>query len=132
LGAKQKGDLVNLEKSLRLGDRLGGHLVLGHVDDVGKVSGIKKNKKFWEIEFVYSQKDARYLVSKGCITVDGVSLTVNLKKGLHQDSRFVVYVIPHTLKWTTFHALKKGDAVNLEYDIIAKYVEKKYGFKKPH
>lgn len=132
LGAKKKGDLVNLERSLRLSDRLGGHLVLGHVDNVGKVFTIKKNKKFWEIKFIHPSKGERYLVSKGCITVDGVSLTVNLKQKSQTGSCFVAYVIPHTLKCTSLHALKEGDKVNLEYDIIAKYVEKKYGFKKSH
>jgi riboflavin synthase len=105
---------VNLEKSLGLGDKLGGHLVTGHVDGVGRLL----KKKGSEYTFEAPKKLARYLARKGSICVDGVSLTVNRAKG----SRFEVNLIPHTLKVTTLGRLSKGDAVNLEVDLVARYV----------
>jgi riboflavin synthase len=105
---------VNLEKSLALGDKLGGHLVTGHVDGVGRVARIKGS----EYSFEAPRDLARYIARKGSVCVDGVSLTVNRVKG----RRFEVNLIPHTLKVTTLGRLKKGDAVNLEVDLIARYV----------
>ena len=105
---------VNLEKSLGLGDKLGGHLVTGHVDGVGRVVKIKGS----EYSFEAPRKLARYIARKGSICVDGVSLTVNKAKG----RTFEVNLIPHTLKVTTLGRLKKGDAVNLEVDLVARYV----------
>jgi riboflavin synthase len=107
---------VNLEKSLGLGDKLGGHLVTGHVDGVGLLVGVKGS----EYTFEAPKKLARYIARKGSICIDGVSLTVNRVKG----RTFEVNLIPHTLKVTTLGRLAKGDAVNLEVDLIARYVER--------
>jgi riboflavin synthase len=105
---------VNLEKSLGLGDKLGGHLVTGHVDGVGKLVRIKGS----EYSFEAPKKLAHYVARKGSICVDGVSLTVNRVKG----RTFEVNLIPHTLKVTTLGRLSKGDSVNLEVDLVARYV----------
>lgn len=105
---------VNLEKSLGLGDKLGGHLVTGHVDGAGRLAG----KKGSEYAFETPRGLARYIARKGSICIDGVSLTVNRVKG----RRFEVNLIPHTLKVTTLGRLAKGDAVNLEVDLVARYV----------
>jgi riboflavin synthase len=105
---------VNLEKSLGLGDKLGGHLVTGHVDGVGVV--LKHAKGFLQVKA--PKELSRYVARKGSICIDGVSLTVNRVKG----RTFDVNLIPHTLKVTTLGRLKKGDAVNLEVDLVARYV----------
>ena len=105
---------VNLEKSLGLGDKLGGHLVTGHVDGVGRLVRIKGS----EFTFEAPKKFARYIARKGSICIDGVSLTVNRVKG----RAFEVNLIPHTLKVTTLGRLAKGDTVNLEVDLVARYV----------
>ena len=105
---------VNLEKALGLGDKLGGHLVTGHVDGVGRLVA----KKGSEYTFEAPKKLARYIARKGSICIDGVSLTVNRAKG----RTFEVNLIPHTLKVTTLGRLAKGDAVNLEVDLVARYV----------
>lgn len=120
LGNLKKGDPVNLERALALGSRLDGHIVQGHVDGAGKVKDI--NEKSGSREFVIEipQGLTRYVVEKGSVAVDGVSLTVNRCDG---DS-FSVMIIPHTQLKSTFEGLKRGDRVNLEVDIIGKYVEK--------
>ena len=120
LGKLKSGSRVNLERSLRVGAKLGGHLVNGHVDGVG--SALSKKKHGDSIEFRFSVPDAlaKYIVQKGSVAVDGVSLTVNEVKG----SDFSVNIIPYTLEETIFGALKAGDDVNIECDIIGKYVEK--------
>ncbi|MFI4970220.1 MAG: riboflavin synthase [Lysobacterales bacterium] len=122
LGGLAVGDPVNLEKSLRLADRLGGHLVSGHVDGVGRVVTVDDDgaSQCW----VFSVPDAlsRYIAVKGSICIDGTSLTVNAVEG----DRFGVTLIPHTLEQTTFGARMAGDAVNLEVDLIARYVERMY------
>lgn len=105
---------VNLEKSLGLGDKLGGHLVTGHVDGVGVV--LKHSKGFLQVKA--PKPLHRYIARKGSICIDGVSLTVNRAKG----RTFEVNLIPHTLKVTTLGRLKEGDAVNLEVDLVARYV----------
>lgn len=105
---------VNLETSLALGDKLGGHLVTGHVDGVGVV--LKYSKGFLQVKVPKAL--SRYIARKGSICIDGVSLTVNRVKG----RSFEVNLIPHTLKVTTLGRLKKGDAVNLEVDLVARYV----------
>lgn len=114
------GGNVNLERSLRLGDRLGGHLVLGHVDDVGRLLARRPEGESHLYEFEAPPSVSRYLVEKGSVAVDGVSLTVF---GC-EDGRFSVAVIPHTARVTTLGALSPGDVVNLESDMIAKYIEK--------
>jgi len=105
---------VNLETSLGLGDKLGGHLVTGHVDGVGVVQ--KHSKGFLQVKVPKAL--SRYIARKGSICIDGVSLTVNRVKG----RSFEVNLIPHTLKVTTLGRLKKGDSVNLEVDLVARYV----------
>jgi riboflavin synthase len=105
---------VNLEKSLSFGDKLGGHLVTGHVDGVGRL----KSRKGSVFAFEAPRKLARYIARKGSICIDGVSLTVNRAKG----RSFEVNLIPHTLKVTTLGRLAKGDSVNLEVDLVARYV----------
>ncbi|HUH65170.1 MAG TPA: riboflavin synthase [Syntrophales bacterium] len=114
------GDRVNLEKSLRMNSFLGGHLVLGHVDGLGKIA--EKATKSGSIQFaVEIDKDLeRYIVEKGSVAVDGISLTVNRC----EKSRFYVNIIPHTAKNTTLGFRKVADPVNIETDIIGKYVEK--------
>lgn len=107
---------VNLEKSLGLGDKLGGHLVTGHVDGVGRVAGIKGS----EYSFKAPKSLSRYVARKGSICIDGVSLTVNRVRG---DS-FEVNLIPHTLKVTTLKRLARGSKVNLEIDLLARYLER--------
>jgi len=114
------GRAVNLEKSLRLADRLGGHLVQGHVDGVGRVAAFEDLGGSWRLAIDAPPSLARYIARKGSIAVDGVSLTVNSVEG----SRFEVNIIPHTLAVTTFGNLRSGERVNLEIDLFARYVER--------
>jgi riboflavin synthase len=121
LGALGVGDPVNLERPLRLSDRLGGHLVQGHVDGVGKlVDRTPLSDGSTRMRFQLPAQLTRYIVEKGSITVDGISLTV---AALHEDG-FDVAVIPHTLEVTNLGAKQPGDPVNLEVDVLAKYVER--------
>lgn len=120
LGALKVGDPVNLEKARRLADRLGGHLVSGHVDDVGKVLSVAPDARSQRWQFEAPAPLARYIAAKGSICIDGVSLTVNTVDG----ARFGVNLIPHTVEHTTFAERKPGDAVNLEVDLIARYTER--------
>jgi riboflavin synthase len=121
LGALRVGDLVNLERPLRLADRLGGHLVQGHVDAVGElVERAALPDGSVRMRFRMSGPLLRYMVEKGSITVDGISLTV---AALHEDG-FDVAVIPHTLTVTSLGPKRVGDPVNLEVDVLAKYVER--------
>ena len=120
LGELREGGAVNLEKALRLSDRLGGHLVSGHVDGVGRIVAIEPDARSqrWLIEA--SHELARYIAAKGSVCVDGVSLTVNTVEG----ARFSVNLIPHTFEVTTFAQRKPGDRVNLEADMMARYAER--------
>jgi len=120
LGALRVGDGVNLEKALRLADRLGGHLVSGHVDGVGTVARIDDDGASQRWTFRLPRELARYVAVKGSICVDGTSLTVN-EAG---DDGFGVTLIPHTLGATTFGARRAGDAVNIEVDLVARYLER--------
>jgi riboflavin synthase len=114
---------VNLEPALRLSDRLGGHLVSGHVDGLGLVRAIERQPASWRLELAWRQADyGRYICEKASVAVDGISLTV---AGCGADgSRFWLAVIPHTWAVTTLHRLQTGDAVNLEADLLAKYTER--------
>jgi len=114
------GRKVNLEKSLRLSDRLGGHLVQGHVDGVGQVASFEDVGGSWRLVIEAPAALSRYVARKGSIAVDGVSLTVNAVEG----ARFEVNVIPHTREVTTFGNLRAGDRVNLEIDMMARYAER--------
>ncbi len=120
LGTLKAGDRLNLEKSLRLNDFLGGHMVLGHVDSLGKIfeKKVRANSIVFGVEV--DERLARYIVEKGSVAVDGISLTVNECK----SNRFYVNIIPHTVRETTLGFKKAGDAVNIETDILGKYVEK--------
>lgn len=125
LSLKQVGERVNLERALRLGDRLGGHLVTGHVDGLGVLRERRQGPEHLELTFELPAPLAPLVIEKGSIAVDGVSLTVN---GV-RDRAFTVNIIPYTAKDTTLADLKVGDRVNLETDIIGKYVARLLG---PH
>ena len=118
LGDLAVGDRVHLERALALGERLGGHLVTGHVDGVGSVAGRAPEGDYMRVSFDVPTPLAPFLAPKGSITVNGVSLTVNAVAG----TRFDVMLVPYTLDETTFGAMQAGARVNLEVDILAKYV----------
>lgn len=120
LGELQSGDRVNLERALRLSDRLGGHLVQGHIDGVGRVAERLTQGEWLTVWFTCPPQLAEQMVSKGSVAVDGVSLTL-VEVGA---DRFSVALIPHTLTHTTLGFKGRGAAVNLETDIVAKYVRK--------
>lgn len=123
-GLTEKGP-VNLEKAMRPQDRLGGHLVSGHVDGVGEVSHFAPVGESWELRILAPRELARFLVYKGSITVNGVSLTVNVVKDQpDQRAEFSINVIPHTIDNTALGKLQAGSLVNLEVDLIARYVER--------
>jgi riboflavin synthase len=117
------GSRVNLEKALRLADRLGGHMVSGHVDGLGKVVSVTNDGRSQRWTFEVPPNLTRYIAAKGSICIDGTSLTVNEVSG----NRFGVNLIPHTVEHTTFADRKAGDAVNLEVDVVARYVERLLG-----
>ena len=122
-GLSQPGP-VNLEKALRANDRLGGHLVSGHVDGVGVVNKFEQVGESWEVLITAPQALAKYLAYKGSITVNGVSLTVNRVMDSPQDCQISINLIPHTVQNTTLGTLTAGAPVNLEIDQIARYVER--------
>jgi riboflavin synthase len=120
LGRLEAGSHVNLEPALKAGDPLGGHMVQGHVDDIGRVASVEPEGEGARVTIVAPSELRRYLVEKGSVTVEGVSLTV----AALTDDGFAVALIPHTLAVTTLGALTAGDQVNLEVDVLAKYVER--------
>ena len=120
LGGLREGDAVNLEPALRLSDRLGGHLVSGHVDGLGTIVAIESDARSQRWRIAAPQALARYIAAKGSICVDGVSLTVNAIDG----NEFEVNLVPHTVAHTTFHDRNAGDRVNLEIDMLARYIER--------
>ncbi|MDE0832399.1 MAG: riboflavin synthase [Nitrosopumilus sp.] len=120
LGNLKVGGVVNIERSLKAGDRLEGHFVLGHVDGVAIIKKILKKPKEVQVYFEVPKNLAKYIVKKGSITIDGISLTVvDIKKTLAYVS-----LIPHTIEITNFHTKKVGDKVNIETDILGKYILK--------
>ncbi|HET6545856.1 MAG TPA: riboflavin synthase [Rhodanobacteraceae bacterium] len=127
LGSLAVGDAVNLEKALRLADRLGGHLVSGHIDGVGRVLATAPDGRSQRWTFEAPPALARYIAAKGSICVDGVSLTVNEVEA----DRFGVNLVPHTLARTTFGSRRPGDAVNLEVDLVARHVERLFAAGEP-
>jgi riboflavin synthase len=120
LGHLSPSDPVNLEKALCLGQSLGGHLVSGHVDGVGRLRGLHQDARSVRLEFEMPKELARYVAKKGSICVNGVSLTVNDVTG----ESFEVNIVPHTLEATTLGKIKAGDPVNLEVDLVARYLER--------
>jgi riboflavin synthase len=120
LGTLKVGSNVNLEPSLRAGDPLGGHLVSGHVDAVGYLRRVDQDARSWRLEFELPPSLTRFVAAKGSICLNGVSLTVNKADGLTFD----VNIIPHTNTVTTLGELRVGDEVNVEIDVIARYLEK--------
>jgi riboflavin synthase len=120
LGRLGEGDPVNLELAMRPDDRLGGHLVTGHVDGIGTLRSRHPDARAERLEFEVPASLARYLARKGSVCVDGVSLTVNAVDG----ATFTVCLIPHTLEVTTLGRLQSGDPVNLEVDLVARYLER--------
>lgn len=127
LGKLSVGGGVNMERALQLTDRLGGHIVSGHVDCVASVRERKAKGDFTLFSFSFPATFSRYVIEKGSITIDGVSLTVN---SCSEDT-FDVSIIPHTLQATTLGLLKRGGKVNIEVDIIGKYVERLLSCKGP-
>ena len=127
LGALRQGALINVERSMRLGDRLSGHIVTGHVDGVGTLGERIDDGDWSTCWFQMPRRLAGQLASKGSIAVDGVSLTlVDV-----EEDRFSVALIPHTLQVTTLGQLELGDPVNLETDVLAKYVQKQLEYRPP-
>jgi riboflavin synthase len=115
---------VNLEKAMRANDRLGGHMVSGHVDGLGTVSHFAPVGESWELRILTPRELARFIAYKGSITVNGVSLTVNRVTDVAEGCELSINLIPHTLANTTLGELKAGQRVNLEIDLIARYVER--------
>lgn len=126
LGSLKPGARVNLEPSLRAGDALGGHLVSGHVDAVGRLAELKDDARSRRLQFELPEALMRFVAPKGSICIDGVSLTVNEVEG----RRFDVNIIPHTSEVTTLGGLSSGDAVNVEIDVIARYIDRLANFGK--
>ena len=127
LGVLKVGSVVNLERAVTPSTRLGGHIVQGHVDARGQFLSATKQGDFWTVRIGFGEDVARYLVYKGSISVEGISLTI----AALTDSYFEIAVIPKTWELTNLSTLKPGDAVNLEADVIAKYVERILKFEKP-
>jgi len=120
LGILKAGDIINLERGLRIGDRLDGHIVQGHVDETGICTNVKEDGGSWVFSFEYSKDRKNITIEKGSITINGVSLTV-VDSGIRS---FSVAIIPYTYKNTNFHMISKGSIVNLEFDMIGKYISK--------
>jgi riboflavin synthase len=129
LGGLVAGARTNLELSLKIGDELGGHLVSGHIDGVGEVVSIVHEGESWRIRIGMPLALAKYLAEKGSIAVDGVSLTVASVGKTDDQHWFEVTIIPHTTQVTTLGELKPGSRVNLEVDILARYVARMLEFK---
>ncbi|MGA2517809.1 MAG: riboflavin synthase [Thermodesulfobacteriota bacterium] len=123
LGELKEGDQVNLERALRLTDRLGGHIVTGHIDGIGVIVEKRKERDFFQLRLKIPESVSRYVVQKGSIAIDGISLTVNE----HWREEVQITLIPYTIEKTTLKDKKAGDRVNLEADILGKYVEKLIG-----
>ena len=117
-GVLRVGESVNLERSLRMGDRLDGHLVQGHTDCTGRIESVTQEDTNWLIEVSFPDEWAPYIVGRGSIALEGISLTV----ARLERTRFTVAIIPYTLEHTNLHARRAGDAVNLEFDILGKNI----------
>jgi riboflavin synthase len=126
LGEWRPGDLVNLERAMKFGDRLDGHIVQGHVDQVAVCTSVNEEAGSWRYTFQYDDKSENVTIEKGSITVNGVSLTVVDSKA----NEFSVAIIPYTYQHTNFQDLKPGSKVNLEFDVIGKYVARLFSLRK--
>ena len=120
LGSIKMGDLINLERAMMMNNRLDGHIVQGHVDQIGYCTGVDFREGSWFFDFEYDQNQNNITIEKGSICVNGVSLTV-VNSG---ENHFSVAIIPYTYEHTNFHQIQKGDTVNLEFDMIGKYISK--------
>lgn len=118
LGSLTESNAINLERAMKLGDRLDGHIVQGHVDQVGVCKSISEENGSWIFTFTYKEEKGNVTIEKGSITINGVSLTVVNSK----ENEFSVAIIPYTFEHTNFKELKTGSKVNLEFDVIGKYV----------
>jgi len=119
LGRLKTGDAVNLERALAAGDRMGGHFVQGHVDEVGRVRRVERHSGYWTLAVEIDRRNSRLLVEKGSVCVDGISLTVaSVRPG-----EFAVNIIPHTWENTNLKQRRPGDKVNIEYDLLVKAVQ---------
>ena len=115
----EKGNIINFEKSIKYGESLSGHFVQGHVDTTSKISDIILIGKSWFVNFKLEKKYKKYLIEKGSITINGVSLTISKI----MNNGFQIVIIPHTLKLTNLINLKKKDVVNVEFDVLGKYIK---------
>ena len=120
LGSLKKGTVLNLERPMRADSRFGGHIVQGHVDGVGHIRRFERQADAWNLEVEYPETDKCYLVERGSIAVDGISLTV---ASLRSPNIFSVAIIPHTFENTNLRTARPNDPVNLEFDVLAKYIE---------
>ncbi len=125
IGDWKIGDLINLERGMRLGDRLDGHIVQGHVDQTGICKSIEEANGSWYFTFEYDSNLNNITIDKGSITVNGVSLTVVNSK----ENEFSVAIIPYTFEHTNFNIFKIGTTINLEFDVVGKYVTRLYSLK---
>ena len=124
LGELKQGALVNLERAMKLGARLDGHLVQGHIDQVGFCTQVEEENGSWRFQFQYDPAAQNMTIEKGSITVNGVSLTVvDARKG-----EFSVAIIPYTYQHTNFHQISQDTKVNLEFDLVGKYISKMYNY----
>ena len=114
------GDIVNLERAMSANGRFGGHIVSGHVDGVATLIGLKNTGEFYDLQIKLANEEAKYVIRKGSITINGISLTIASVK----DNLINIAIIPHTYENTCLKSLKMGDLVNIEVDILAKYIEK--------
>jgi len=121
-GMWEDGRALNLERALRVGDELGGHIVTGHVDGIGEVEGVLEVGGSRQVTIVAGDEIAPYLAPKGSVTLDGVSLTVNAVENISEGVRFTVNIIPHTAQRTTFAGVEPGRKLNIEIDILARYL----------
>ena len=129
-GVWEEGAKLNLERSLRLGDELGGHIVTGHVDGVGEVESVAQVGDSTRVAIIGPPEVAQYIATKGSVALDGVSLTVNEVEPLTEGVRFVVNIIPHTAEQTSFAELQAGRKVNIEIDILARYIGRMMEFRR--
>ncbi len=121
-GMWREGERLNLERALRVGDELGGHIVTGHVDGIGEVEGVIEVGGSTRVTILAGDEVAPYLATKGSVTLDGVSLTVNEVENLSDGVRFAINIIPHTAQQTTFDHMEPGRRLNIEIDILARYL----------